>query len=61
MHCDSCLTLLTEVSEEFPTVHGVNVNLETKELTLDHDDNLDLAAWKQEIEALGDDYKVFNV
>lgn len=60
MHCNACVTLITEVSEEFPTVHGVNINLESKEVSLDHDESLDLTAWKKEIESLGADYKVFN-
>lgn len=60
MHCGSCATLVTEVSEEFSAVHGVEVNLESKEVTLDHDESLDLAAWTQEIESLGKDYKVLN-
>ncbi len=60
MHCKACATLITEVSREFPTVHGVDVNLESKEVTLEHDENLDLTTWKKEIEALGADYKVLN-
>jgi copper chaperone CopZ len=60
MHCNACATLITEVSEEFPAVHGVNVDLDSKEVTLDHDENLDLTAWTKEIESLGTDYKVFN-
>lgn len=60
MHCNACATLVTEVSEEFPAVHGVEVNLETKDVTLDHDESLDLAAWTQEIESLGTEYKILN-
>lgn len=60
MHCHACAVLVTEVSEEFPSVHGVDVNLETKKVTLDHDESLDLAAWTKEIESLGKEYKVIN-
>lgn len=60
MHCHSCVTLVTEVSEETPGVQSVTVNLDSKEVTLDHDESFDLAAWTQEIETLGEDYKVFN-
>ena len=60
MHCHSCVVLVTEVSEESPGVQSVTVSLDSKEVTLDHDDNFDLVAWIQEIESLGDDYKVLN-
>lgn len=60
MHCQSCATLVKEVGEEFPGVHNVNVDLESKEVVIDHDDNLDLAALTKEIESLGDEYKVIN-
>lgn len=60
MHCHSCVTLVTEVSEESAGVQSVTVDLNSKEVTLDHDDSFDLAAWTQEIESLGDDYKVIN-
>jgi copper chaperone CopZ len=60
MHCNACATLITEVSQEFPTVHGVDVNLVSKEVTLDHDETLDLSSWTKEIEGLGADYKVLN-
>jgi copper chaperone CopZ len=60
MHCNACATLITEVSEEFPSVHGINVNLESKVVTLDHDESLDIPTWTKEIESLGSDYKIFN-
>lgn len=60
MHCQSCATLVKEVSEELPSVHSVNVDLESKKVVIDHDDNLDLAALTKEIESLGDEYKVLN-
>ncbi len=60
MHCKSCVTLVSEVSKEFPTVHDVTVDLDTKDVTLEHDEAMDLGAWKNEIESLGDEYKVIN-
>lgn len=60
MHCNSCATLVSEVSKEFPTVHDVNVDLDSKLVTLDHDESMDLGVWKNEIESLGDEYTVIN-
>ena len=60
MHCKSCATLVAELSKEFPAVHDVSVDLETKDVTLDHDETLDVKAWSTEIESLGDEYKVIN-
>jgi len=60
MHCHACAVLVTEVSEESPSVHGVDVNLESKEVTLTHDENFDLDAWTKEIESLENEYKVIN-
>ena len=36
------------------------IDLESKKVTLDHDEHFDLGAWTKEIEALGDEYKVIN-
>lgn len=60
MHCHSCVALVTEVSEESSGVQSVTVDLNSKDVTLDHDESFDLATWTQEIESLGKDYKVLN-
>lgn len=60
MHCHACATLVTQISYEFPSVKKVEVDLETKKVTLEHDDAFDVAWWTKEIEALGDEYKVLN-
>ncbi len=60
MHCHSCVALVTEVSEESSGVQNVNVDLNSKEVSLEYDENFNLAAWTQEIESLGEDYKVLN-
>ena len=60
MHCHACATLVTQISEELGSVSKVDVDLESKKVTLDHDESFDLKAWTKEIEALGDEYKVLN-
>ncbi|MFA6024339.1 MAG: heavy metal-associated domain-containing protein [Candidatus Gracilibacteria bacterium] len=58
MHCNSCATTVKEVSSDFPAIQTVEVNLETKVVSVEHDENFDLAAWTEEIEALGEEYRV---
>lgn len=60
MHCNSCAALITDVSKEFTAVHEVQVDLKSKEVMLQHDENFDLKAWIKEIESLGDAYKVIH-
>lgn len=59
MHCASCAALIQDVSSEFPAIASVDVDLESKRVTVEHSDAFDLATWKEEIGALGDAYKVF--
>lgn len=58
MHCNSCATLVKDVSGEIPSIQNVDVDLETKEVTLEHDKDFDLKTWSEEIESLGTEYKV---
>ena len=58
MHCASCAALIKDVSGEFPSIKSINVNVETKIVTLDHDERLDLQKWTEEIESLDPKYKV---
>jgi copper chaperone CopZ len=58
IHCASCAALIKDVSSEFPQIKTVDVNVETKIVTIDHDESLDIQKWSQEIESLGDAYKV---
>lgn len=60
MHCNSCVEMIKEVSSEFPAIQKIDVNLETKIAVLEHADEFVLGAWVEEIEALGEDYKVIN-
>lgn len=58
IHCAACATLIQDISSEFPQIRTAGVDLDAKTVTLDHGDDLDLAAWTAEIESLGNTYKV---
>lgn len=58
MHCASCASLIKDVTSEFPAVTDVDVNLDTKIVTLTHDESFDLDGWKGEVHSLGDTYAV---
>lgn len=58
LHCPSCVALVKDISSEFPEVRTVDVNLATKQVTLDHEEGLNLSSWKRTIEELGDTYQV---
>ncbi len=60
MHCASCATLVKEVSGEFPSILSAEVDLQSKKVTLHHNEDFDMDAWTKEIESLGDEYKVIN-
>lgn len=61
LHCASCVSLIKDVSSEFPQIQKVDVDVDTKKITIEHGDDFDFAKWKQEIEALGNTYKVADV
>lgn len=61
MHCQSCATMIKEVSAEFPQVTKTDVDLEKKQVLLEHEKNFDPEKWTKEIESLGEDYKVYPV
>lgn len=58
LHCPSCIALVKDVSSEFPEVRTVDVNLATKQVTLDHEEKLDLSSWKRALSELGETYRV---
>lgn len=58
IHCPSCAALIKDVSGEFPSIQNADVNVDTKKVTLDHDESFDLFKWTEEIEALDEKYKV---
>lgn len=58
MHCESCAALIKDVSSEFPAITKVDVDINTKRITIEHDESFDMQKWTQEVESLGDTYKV---
>lgn len=58
IHCASCAAMIKDVSNDVPGVTAVTVDLAGKTVTIEHDDSFDIAKWTQEIESLGDTYKV---
>lgn len=60
IHCAACANLIKDVSSEFSTIKNVDVDIETKKVTLDHDESFDMQQWKNEIESLDRKYAVFS-
>jgi copper chaperone CopZ len=60
IHCPSCAALIKDVSGEFPSIKNINVDVDTKKVTLDHDDDFDMQKWSQEIESLDPKYKIHS-
>lgn len=58
IHCASCAALIKDVTSEFPAIRQVDVDVESKRVTIEHSDDLDLQKWTQEVEALDKKYKV---
>jgi len=58
IHCSGCAALIKDVSSEFPSIKTVEVDLETKSVTLDHDDGFEMGKWTQEIESLDPKYTI---
>ncbi len=58
MHCASCAALIKDVSSEFPSIKSINVDVDTKNVTLNHDESFDMQKWATEIEALDPKYKI---
>ena len=61
IHCSGCANLIKDVSSDFLSIKSVDVNIDTKNVTLDHDENFDMQKWTAEIEALDEKYKVQSV
>lgn len=61
IHCPSCAALIKDVSADFPQIQNVDVNIDAKQATLEHDDNLDFQKWAEEIHTLGDSYTVKKI
>ncbi|MEK7524278.1 MAG: heavy-metal-associated domain-containing protein [Patescibacteria group bacterium] len=61
MHCESCVSLIKEVSSDFPSIQKLDVQLETKKVEIEHAESFDKNLWIKEVEGLGDTYKVQKV
>ena len=61
IHCPSCSALIKDVSSEFPAIKTVSVDLDSKKVTIEHDESFDLQQWKREIESLNALYKVTSL
>ena len=61
IHCASCAALIKDVSSEFPSIKSVDVNIETKKVTLDYDEDFLMEKWKTEIESLDPKYKIHSL
>ena len=60
IHCASCAALIKEVSSEFPAIKSFDVDIDTKKVTLDHDESFDMQKWSAEIESLDPKYKIHS-
>lgn len=61
IHCDACVSLIKDVSSDFPQIQQVDVDLTAKTVTLEHTNDFDAPKWTEELESLGDKYKVHPV
>ncbi len=61
IHCSGCASLIKDVTADFASIESVDIDLNTKRVTLDHDEGFDLQAWQEEIEALDPKYKIHPV
>lgn len=53
-HCKACKALIEDVCSEIPGIHSCNVNYQTGETVIEHDENLNFENLKNEIQSLGD-------
>ena len=58
IHCASCAALIKDVSSEFSAITNVNVDIDTKKVTLNHDEGFEMQKWTEEVEDLDPKYKV---
>lgn len=58
IHCQSCVALITDISQDFPSIQHIDVDLSKKTVSLDHNDHFDLSTWSKAVEDLNASYKV---
>lgn len=56
-HCNACRVLIEDVSKEILGISSCHVDFKTGATEIEHDENVDWAKFKKEVEALGE-YKV---
>ena len=59
-HCNSCKLLIEDVSRDIAGVQSCDVNLETGEVIIEHDEHFTPAVFKEEVEGLGGYSVTFN-
>ncbi|OIO55172.1 hypothetical protein AUJ46_01845 [Candidatus Peregrinibacteria bacterium CG1_02_54_53] len=58
IHCQSCAVLIKDVSQEFPSIQNIDVNVDAKTVDLRHDGHFDLTLWTGAVEELNSAYRV---
>ena len=58
IHCTGCAALIKDVTADFPSITKIDIDLKTKQVTLEHDERLTIQKWTEAIEALDAKYKV---
>ena len=53
-HCPSCKALIEDICSDIPEIESSNVDHETGKTVINHNEQLDWTALKQEIESSGD-------
>ena len=61
IHCASCAALIKDVSSEFPSVQNVDVDIQNKNVTIEHSEDFDFQKWTQEVESLGSTYMIHPI
>ncbi len=58
IHCASCAALIKDISNQFSAIKNTEIDVDTKIVTLEHNEDFDLQKWTTEIEALDPKYKI---
>lgn len=58
MHCASCANLIKDVSSEFPQIQNVDIDMSSKKVTLEHNEDFDFQKWSDELKAIDPKYAV---
>lgn len=58
MHCDGCVNLIKDVTMEIPGMSEIDIDLDSKTVTLHHSEEFDFEDWKAAIEDLDEVYAI---